>query len=314
EGQAGPYSLSDGGTPLRRRAGKAGDRGSTSLGELLETIAAESGLVEYHRSQDEFAGTQKLTNIEELVSAASLYPLAPEGLAEFLETIELDRSFQADDSAAGKDAVNLITMHNTKGLEFPLVIITGLEQGLFPRDDEEGEELEEQRRLFYVAATRAKDLLYLSACRWRRVRGRIFETSPSAFLAELDPALYELWPGGSNARRLGMRHPSPPLDTPRPAPRLPVQGARGSDHATPRAILSHDRRSMDPAPAQTSPGAPSALWKPGQAVYHDEYGPGRVLKSSETESSGPLVIVQFDTGKLAQFFPKYTRKLERLAE
>ncbi|HWP68817.1 MAG TPA: 3'-5' exonuclease, partial [Rectinemataceae bacterium] len=139
--EQGPYSLSDGGKP-------AADAGTSSLGALLEIIIRDSGLIEYHKEQDEIAGTQKLANMEELVNASSLYPMVREGLAEFLETIELDRSFQAEDGSEKREAITLITMHNTKGLEFPIVIVTGLEQGLFPREDEEGEDLEEQRRLF----------------------------------------------------------------------------------------------------------------------------------------------------------------------
>ena len=120
----------------------AGD--GETLSVIVERLVRGSGLAEYHRSQDEIAGTQKVANLDELINAASLYPRSPEGLSDFLETIELDRSLSSEESAAA-DAVTLITMHNTKGLEFPVVIATGLEQGLFPRDDEEGEELEEQR-------------------------------------------------------------------------------------------------------------------------------------------------------------------------
>jgi len=117
-------------------------------------------------------------------------PAEPRGPRDFLETIELDRSLTAEE-AASADAVTLITMHNTKGLEFPVVIVTGLEQGLFPRDDEEGEDLEEQRRLFYVAVTRAKDVLHLSCCHWRRLHGRLYETAPSRFLTEIDGSLIQ---------------------------------------------------------------------------------------------------------------------------
>lgn len=273
-----PYSRSDGGKARP-------DKGAQSLNILLETIIQGSGLVEYHKNQDEIAGTQKLSNMEELVNAASIYPLLREGLAEFLETIELDKSFQADDGTANQDAVTLITMHNTKGLEFPIVIVTGLEQGLFPRDDEEGDDLEEQRRLFYVALTRAKDTLYLTACRWRRIHGRLFETTPSRFLLEIKPELYEFWKTGPAASR----------------PMATGTGGGAPNHLSPRSGASKD-------------GSSSSEWRQGLAVYHDEYGQGTIIKVSMTANSGPLVIVQFETGKVAQFFPKYTRKLERLKE
>lgn len=299
ENGEGPYSLSDGG-----RANP--DSGSSSLGILLEVIIKESGLAGYHKDQDEIAGTQKLANMEELVNAASMYPLIREGLAEFLETIELDRSFQAEDGTDTRDAVTLITMHNTKGLEFPTVIVTGLEQGLFPRDDEEGDDLEEQRRLFYVALTRAKDTLYLSACRWRRIRGRLFETTPSRFLTEMDPQLYEFWKSGASVSR------------PMPAhfPRSLPSAGTGSRSLSPSGMNPRAGSYGTQAPravAQAS-AATGSEWKQGQAVYHDEYGQGAIIKVSMTESSGPLVIVQFESGKIAQFFPKYTRKLERMKE
>jgi len=246
-----------------------------TLAVLVERLARGSGLIEYHRSQDEVAGTQKVANIEELVNAASLYPRSPEGLRDFLETIELDRSLASEEGIAA-DAVTLITMHNTKGLEFPVVMATGLEQGLFPRDEEEGEELEEQRRLFYVAITRAKDELYMSSCHWRRLHGRLYETAPSRFLAEIDASLIRTMEG----RRVG------PLGIgARPSPGYEASGARQG-------------------------AKDSRAWRAGLAVYHDDYGSGVVIKVSPTPSSGPLVVVRFETGRQAQFFPKFTTKLE----
>ncbi len=153
------------------------------LSTLVEFAVRESGLLEYHKSQDEVAGTQKVANLDELVNAASDYPATKSGLSAFLEAVELDRTMSSGE--AGQDAVTLITMHNTKGLEFLVVIIAGMEQGLFPRDDDDGEDLEEQRRLFYVALTRAKDELHLTYCRRRLFRGRIMDYQPSRFLAEV---------------------------------------------------------------------------------------------------------------------------------
>ena len=341
--QEEPYSLSDGGrhgggakgpaagkgnaakSPAGRAAAEKDDAGSASLSALVETIVKESGLVGYHRDQDEIAGTQKLANMDELINASSLYPLAREGLAEFLETIELDRSFQAGAEGETKDAVTLITMHNTKGLEFPCVIVSGLEQGLFPRDDEEGEDLEEQRRLFYVSLTRAKDRLYLSACRWRRIRGRIIETSPSRFLTEMDPSLYEFWKLGASASRPQTgafpRRSFPVNQRPGGSTGVTLIPKAGSYGARPLSSPSTPASNHSAYPAgskareQADTGAvPGSEWKRGQAVYHDEYGRGSVIKVSMTESSGSLVIVQFETGKVAQFFPKYTKKLERIKD
>jgi DNA helicase-2/ATP-dependent DNA helicase PcrA len=249
-----------------------------TLAAIVERLVRGSGLVEYHRAQDEVAGTQKVANLEELVNAASLYPRNPEGLSSFLETIELDRSLSSEEAAQAADAVTLITMHNTKGLEFPVVIATGLEQGLFPRDDEEGEELEEQRRLFYVAVTRAKDELHLTSCHWRRLHGRLYETAPSRFLSEIDPSLIQA-----------------------------VAGRKAAAGAYPASASSGGSPYGARPPAAAGEGGP---WRAGLAVYHDDYGSGVVIKVSPTPSSGPLVVVRFETGRQAQFFPKFTKKLE----
>ncbi|HUW70901.1 MAG TPA: UvrD-helicase domain-containing protein [bacterium] len=167
--------------------------GAEPLSAIVEFAIHESGLLAYHKSQDEVAGSQKASNLDELVNAASDYPATRSGLSAFLEAVELDRAMSSGE--ASQDAVTLITMHNTKGLEFPIVIIAGMEQGLFPRDDDDGDDLEEQRRLFYVALTRAKDELHLTYCRRRLFRGRIMDYQPSRFLAEVPGSMLRTFGG-----------------------------------------------------------------------------------------------------------------------
>jgi DNA helicase-2/ATP-dependent DNA helicase PcrA len=161
--------------------------------------------------------------------------------------------------------VVLITMHNTKGLEFDRVIITGLEETLFPRDDDP-EELEEERRLFYVAITRARTELRLTSCRYRRVHGRMTDLLPSRFLGEIPPELLELERGGPGSV----------------GPGGVVSALRGA------------RRSSEDHP-----------WPPGTAVYHDDYGSG-VIRKAWFSGSEAVVLVQFETGATAQFLPAYT--------
>ena len=153
------------------------------LSVFIQRVIEESGLDEYHKSQDEIDGTSRVQNLQELVNSAISYPFSRRGLLDFLDSIELDRSLaeQNDESA---DAVTLITLHNTKGLEFNRVIITGLENGIFPREEKVGDELEEERRLFYVGITRAKNELYITSCAMRRLYGRIQPMMPSRFLLE----------------------------------------------------------------------------------------------------------------------------------
>jgi DNA helicase-2/ATP-dependent DNA helicase PcrA len=184
-----------------------------------------------------------------------------EGLTLFLEHIELDRTQIAGEVDPSEERVTLITMHNTKGLEFERVIITGLEEGLFPGlRDEYADEIEEERRLFYVSITRAKRELYLTSCRTRLVWGRVMPMEPSRFLAEIPEELTEVRDG-----------------------RFGNSAAGGEDSG----------------------------YEPGQAVYHDEYGPGTIFKKWYNGRQ-LMVMVQFETGKIAQFFPKF-QPLERVS-
>ncbi len=171
--------------------------GGDTLPAFVDRVAEDSGLKQFHAEQDEYAGTQKIANIEELVNAAGMYSGGSEGLSEFLEMIELDAGRDGEDQS-DEEAVTLITMHNTKGLEFDRVIITGMEDGLFPRGGEESaEDIEEERRLFYVAVTRARDELYLTSCRFRRLYGRLTEFPPSRFLGEIPEDALEISSGSA---------------------------------------------------------------------------------------------------------------------
>lgn len=164
---------------------------NASLSHLIETVSKESGLRGYHTMQDEIAGTQKSLNLDELANSAVPYACTKDGLLSFLDTVTLEKNLEnANDENA--DSVTLITVHNTKGLEFPRVIITGMETGIFPRDDKDESELEEERRLFYVGITRAQNELYATSCRTRRMYGRIGFMRPSVFLEEAGDAFYVL--------------------------------------------------------------------------------------------------------------------------
>lgn len=156
------------------------------ISEFVEKVVKESGLEEFHKDQDEEIGTQKIENLQELVNSAVLYPCTKQGLLDFLDHINLDRTLKTESEEENqKDKVTLITLHNTKGLEFKRVIITGMESGIFPREGKTESELEEERRLFYVGITRAKDELYFTSCGVRRLFGRTNFMIPSPFLAEL---------------------------------------------------------------------------------------------------------------------------------
>lgn len=174
---------------------------SITLSELMQKVIINSGLFKYYRKKDLAEGTFKCKNLEELVSAALPYKGGRAGLTEFLQNVMLNNN---EDTFPGqKDRVTLITVHNTKGLEFERVILTGLEQGIFPAtgyfsgtelDDQVDEDrIEEERRLFYVAVTRAKSELYLTTCTRRTIFGRVQPAKPSLFLREIPQELLEIY-------------------------------------------------------------------------------------------------------------------------
>lgn len=175
---------------------------SNTLAKSVNHIIFRTGLLDYYKEKDRACGTFKVQNLEELVNATSQYPGGKEGLARFLETTILDSS--EEDPFLNADKVTLITLHNTKGLEYDRVIITGLEEGLFPyisESDDEEITIEEERRLFYVGITRARKKLYLTYCKNRLVFGEYINKYPSRFISEIPKNCIEqyLEPGESAA-------------------------------------------------------------------------------------------------------------------
>lgn len=160
--------------------------------ELIKLTIEKSGirraLVEEGSDEDR----ERFENVEELATVATRYDGMPgrEGLAAFLAEAAL-ASDQDELDRGEKSGVRLMTVHAAKGLEFETVFVTGMEEGLFPHESisDEDRDDEEERRLFYVAVTRAKRLLFLSCARVRKIYGSDYFTEPSSFLADLDSAL-----------------------------------------------------------------------------------------------------------------------------
>jgi DNA helicase-2/ATP-dependent DNA helicase PcrA len=176
-----------------------------TLPETVEFVIQHSGLIQHYLSERE--GQDRVENLQELINAATAF-IAEEGygqdataatllgenapgvievspLAAFLSHASLEAG--DNQAQAGQDAVQLMTVHSAKGLEFTAVFITGLEEGLFPHENSINEQngLEEERRLMYVAITRAKERLYLSHTQSRMLHGQVRYNMPSRFLEEL---------------------------------------------------------------------------------------------------------------------------------
>jgi DNA helicase-2/ATP-dependent DNA helicase PcrA len=167
----------------------AGETAGTLLAEQVEVMLGHSGLLEYYKNEKSDKSEARVENLEELVSAARNYlhdeSTGLDPLSGFLAHAALEAG--EGQAEAWEDCVQLMSLHSAKGLEFPLVFMVGMEEGLFPhqRSLEEEGRLEEERRLCYVGMTRAMRQLYLCFAEVRRLYGTEHYTSPSRFLGEV---------------------------------------------------------------------------------------------------------------------------------
>jgi len=162
------------------------------LQELVEVVVAKSGLIEHYKTERE--GTDRIENLDQLVNAASTFSEeereiesgeAADPLTAFLTHAALEAG--EHQAGEGQDALQMMSVHSAKGLEFDVVFLTGLEEGLFPHEQSvtERDGLEEERRLAYVAITRARHRLYLSHAQTRMLHGQTRYNVPSRFLEEI---------------------------------------------------------------------------------------------------------------------------------
>jgi DNA helicase-2/ATP-dependent DNA helicase PcrA len=165
-----------------------------SISDLLDIVIDDTGILREYEAEDTVEAQSRIENIKELKSVAVEFEKQNEenNLEEFLANISLVSDI--DNLEEEQDYVVLMTMHSAKGLEFPVVFIPGMEEGVFPgyRAMTEGpEQLEEERRLCYVGITRAREKLYLSNARFRTLFGNSSYNKPSRFLSEIPENLVE---------------------------------------------------------------------------------------------------------------------------
>jgi DNA helicase-2/ATP-dependent DNA helicase PcrA len=277
----------------------------TPLDELLRMTVQETGMMEALREEGP-DGEERIANVDELVAgAADLQLRIDEGDPEILQDVEEADSVRpldlflarvalvtdADQHGPNAEAVSLMTIHNAKGLEYPFVFLSGMEDGLFPlsRVFDEPEQLEEERRLFYVGITRAEEKLYLTYARRRR-RGREWmDSAPSSFLESIPRELLEV----KQSERLQERF------TPRRPWREPAFGVptrRRERLGLGSAPVPDESPRVDYADSQDVP----RLIK-GARVRHPQFGSGTVLELSgvgldvratiDFDSVGPKKVV-----------------------
>jgi len=236
---------------------KAETRG-LPLPEAVEVMLEKSGLVVHYKGEKD--GADRVENLLELVNAAAAFAQEEEenDLPAFLAHAALESG--ENQAAEGADALQLMTMHSAKGLEFHAVFITGLEEGLFPHEQSvlEDDGLEEERRLMYVAITRARTRLYLSFARTRMLHGQTRYNVASRFLDEI-PENVVKW----LTPRLG------------------------------RGKLEDAVWAPEPKKA-TKPKAPGHGFRIGQSVLHPKFGQGVIV---DAEGSGTDARLQINFGK-----------------
>lgn len=161
--------------------------------EAVAFVINESGMaLDFQRGTED--DLERLANVKELVTLATRYDTLPplSGIEKLLEDAALQSDQDELDQRKQKDGVKLMTVHAAKGLEFSHVFITGLEDGLFPyKSDGEDRDDEEERRLFYVALTRAKKKIYLTYAQSRRIFGMVSLSMPSEFITEINDVFLE---------------------------------------------------------------------------------------------------------------------------
>ena len=238
-----------------------------SVSEILQGILDESSYIDDLRNQGTDEATERIQNVQELYNAVSQFEEESEdtSLGAFLASTAL--SSDLDNLKEGQTAVSLMTLHASKGLEFPVVFMVGLEQGLFPnfRSLDDPAALEEERRLCYVGITRAQERLYLTHARERRLYGYREPALPSQFLGELPEELLTM-------KQAGMR---------------------GSNNA---ASPNLQQRWGQGTPNKSASVSSFAVqnWQVGERVLHKAFGIGEITHIFGTGSKISLAI-KFDS-------------------
>lgn len=292
--------LTDFGALYRRLAEVAKGSAADAVEAAIRQTDYESWLQETWSAE---AARERAANIWELHAAATEYDKKhPQGdLVGFLELVNLLGDI--DRWERRSDRVSLITLHSAKGLEFPVVIIMGVEKGILPieRSDDERHDLEEERRLLYVGITRARTHLYLTHVVSRTRFGRTWRCTPSPFLAELAKGL----PGSGTQRSVELDGPT--------AHSLRTELWQDYSDLDLGSADRTNRRRLSPSARDeyTEPVYEEEFPYPvGSRVYHDEYGEGVVQRVSGI-GRRIRITVEFETAGEKQFLLGYV-KLRRV--
>ncbi len=256
---------------------------------LFEKTVNETGYMSFLKAAKTYEAEARLENLEELGNAIAQFESNNENatMDSFLETITLDRTANDEEDTQGE--VSLMTIHGSKGLEFKYVFIVGSEENMFPsmRSIEAGEKgLEEERRLFYVAMTRAMVKLYICFAQGRMLYGQLRFNGPSRFISEIPPKYYT-WIKAKTGARGGWDTSS-----------SETYGTSSSDD------FFADETYDDEVVYQVQSSVIQAKYPQGSSVVHSLYGEGKV---TETSGAGEQekVVIKFNDGAIKKFMVKF---------
>lgn len=274
--------------------------------ELAMRVVHGTGILEEYRFDRTPEGLSKFENIEQLVNGIKEFvdqgnqedeDAGMSGIDLFLQNVSL-MTDQDNEKPEDRNKVSLMTIHSAKGLEFSYVFIAGVEEELFPSQFSSGsaKEIEEERRLFYVAITRAKKRVVITLAKTRYRWGSLIDCRPSRFIREIDPKYLKVT--GSNQRNYSgrsMEEEEEEFETPRPI-RQPAR----------RIIPVTNKPGLRlPVDENFEPDDPAAI-QSGMAVTHPRFGNGKVLQI-EGEGNNRMATVFFrDTGN-KQLLLKFAR-------
>ncbi len=279
--------------------GLRAEQDSLSVKDLITRVLTETGYLDSLNEENTEQSRGRIENLHELMRIADEFMSEEETegvrtLEDFLNHIALVSDI--DDARLSKDSVTLMTLHSAKGLEFPVVFMAGMEEGLFPsqRSLDDEDKLEEERRLCYVGITRAKKRLYLTSCRSRMLYGRTVMLPPSRFLQEIPRQLIQDAVPDHGAFGAGSGGPGGFRQ------QRPESGLRG---------ILQSRGSSREVPAGGAgrfipDGDAPVHFHPGERVRHKTWGVGTIIEARD-EEDGQIVKVAFPGKGIKSILTKY---------
>jgi DNA helicase-2/ATP-dependent DNA helicase PcrA len=287
---------------------------------LAEHVAKKTGLIQELKKDATPEGIARIENIEQLLGGIRDFiegqkevDGARGALSEFLEDVAL--ATDMDNDTGDDDRVALMTIHLAKGLEFPHVFVVGMEEDLFPSamSMNTRSELEEERRLFYVALTRAEHQAYLTYAQSRYRWGKLVDSEPSRFIEEItDKYLEYLTPAETNYRYKPMIN----ADIFGDVDKSKLRQSKPTNTPPPKWVTDNDPkpdmpiRKLKPmsanAPVSSGPAMPDTKLVVGNVVMHERFGQGRVL-SLEGVGADKKAEIQFEVGGIKKLLLRFAK-------